>query len=354
MRKNSNLKVVTCVRYADDFQIFTNSYQSAIKLFHATENWLKERLGLDINPEKSKVINLKEKYSEFLGFKLKVVPRGKYKSGKPNYVVKSHIGDKAHNKIKANLKRLINDIKHPPKSKHPTYDAVCKYNSYVMGVHGYYKFATMAAADMKPLAFSVQKSLRARFPTRLKTAVEVKRKKIPYMIPEVIQKWYGKSKQLRYIDGCAVAPIGYTRHKPPLQKKRVINSYTVEGRAEIHRNLETVNVAILHYLMRNPIPNRSIEYNDNRLSLYSAQKGKCAVTGNPMQIGDIYCHHKIPRNAGGTDTYENLILVCCDAHNLIHATNSNIIAKYMEVLHLDGKQLRKLNKLRSLVNVENG
>ena len=56
---------------------------------------------------------------------------------------------------------------------------------------------------------------------------------------------------------------------------------------------------------------------------------------------------------GGTDAYGNLILVSCAVHNLIHATNPNIIAKYMENLRLDPKQLKKLNKLRSLVNVEN-
>ena len=80
--RRSNLKEIAFVRYADDFKIFTTSYQNAVKLFHATKNWLKERLGLDISPEKSKVINLKEKYSEFLGFKLKVVKRGKCSRGK--------------------------------------------------------------------------------------------------------------------------------------------------------------------------------------------------------------------------------------------------------------------------------
>lgn len=52
-----------------------------------------------------------------------------------------------------------------------------------------------------------------------------------------------------------------------MDKKKVINNYTAEGRAEIHKMLETVNIAVLHYMMRNPILNRSIEYNDNRLSL---------------------------------------------------------------------------------------
>lgn len=49
--RRSNLKEVTSVRYADDFKIFTNSYQSATKLFYATQNWLKDRLGLEISPK---------------------------------------------------------------------------------------------------------------------------------------------------------------------------------------------------------------------------------------------------------------------------------------------------------------
>lgn len=75
----------------------------------------------------------------------------------------------------------------------------------------------------------------------------------------------------------------------------------------IHKQLEAVDMEILHYLMRNPVWNATIEYNDNRLSLYSAQMGKCAVTGAKLMIGDIFCHHKVPRCNGGTDAYQNLI-----------------------------------------------
>lgn len=82
--RRTRLKEVTCVRYADDFKIFTNSYQNAVKLFHATKSWLHERLSLEISPEKSKVINLKEQYSEFLGFKLKVTPVGNGATDTPN------------------------------------------------------------------------------------------------------------------------------------------------------------------------------------------------------------------------------------------------------------------------------
>ncbi|KAI4446065.1 hypothetical protein C823_000582 [Eubacterium plexicaudatum ASF492] len=66
---------------------------------------------------------------------------------------------------------------------------------------------------------------------------------------------------------------------------RKINSYTPEGRAEIHKNLDRIDMTVLHYLMRNPVLYRTIEYNDNRLSLYSAQMGKCAVSGKVLSVG---------------------------------------------------------------------
>lgn len=350
--RRTKLKEITCVRYADDFKIFTNSYQNAVKLFHATKSWLHERLSLEISPEKSKAINLKEQYSEFLGFKLKVIPRGKRSNGHTKYVVESHIREKSIAKIKPNLKRLIYDIEFPSQGKRTEYQAICRYNVYVMGIHDYYQLATKVCDDLTPFALSVHKSLRARLKERVKTAKQVRKRKLPCEVPKVIRERYGKSKQLRYVAGHAVVPVGYIRHKPPKSMNRKINSYTPEGRAEIHKNLDRIDMTVLHYLMRNPVLYRSIEYNDNRLSLYSAQMGKCAVSGKVLSIGDIHCHHKVPRHLGGKDNYQNLVLVCEDVHHLIHATNPDIIRKYMEILNLDQKQKEKLNKLRSLVHVE--
>lgn len=354
--RRSNLKEVTCVRYADDFKIFTSSYQNAIKLFHATENWLRDRLALNISPEKSKVINLKETYSEFLGFKLKIVKRGKVRRGKnkgqPKYVVESHVREKSMDKIKAKLDKLIYAIEYPPNKKHSEYEEISRYNSFVIGVHEYYCMATKASLDFRKIAFSVHKSLKARLRKRIKTAKMVRKKKIPLHIANVVRERYGKSEQLRYVSGIALAPIGYVKHEYPMARKAIVNSYTAAGRAEVHKNLDRVDMNILHYLMRNPVTYRSIEYNDNRLSLYSAQMGKCAVTGILMEIGDIYCHHKIPRHLGGTDTYQNLTLVCEKVHRLIHAVNPDTIAKYAAELNLNPKQSKKLEQLRSLVTVE--
>ena len=95
------------VRYADDFKIFCRKPKDAFKIFNATKLWLNERLHLDINEEKSKVINLRRNYSDYLGVKIKAVPKGN------KLVVQSHISDKALAKEKKNLKDQIKRIAFP-------------------------------------------------------------------------------------------------------------------------------------------------------------------------------------------------------------------------------------------------
>lgn len=63
------------VRYADDFKIFCATRKDADRAYHATKAWLQERLKLEISEEKSKIVNLKKGYSEFLGFKLTLMKK---------------------------------------------------------------------------------------------------------------------------------------------------------------------------------------------------------------------------------------------------------------------------------------
>lgn len=351
LKEYTHLKEVTCVRYADDFKLFTRSYQQAEKLFYAVKGWLKGRLGLDISPEKSKIVNLKETYSEFLGLRIKATNHGC--ESNPKFVVESHVREKSLHKIATDMKRLIHDIEFPGHGKRAEHAAVARFNSYVIGVHNYYSMATFVCRDFHVLAFSVHKSLKARLKKRLKTAKQARRKKAGFIIPDYIKERYGNSEQLKFVRGYALAPIGFVKHKNPMMKRRITNSYTLDGREAIHKMLgKSIDTGIMHYLMRNPIPYRTAAYNDNRISLYCAQYGRCAVTGKKLAIGDIHCHHKVPKYLGGTDEYKNLAIVSEEVHRLIHATNPETIRKYLTNLKLDDKQLKKLNKFRNLAKVE--
>lgn len=319
------------VRYADDFKIFCRSHADAVRAFEATRLWLKDRLGLDISPEKSAVINLKQRYSDFLGFKLKVCKKG------AKWVVCSHVSDKAMKQAREKLSACVKAMKSPPNEREQ-YKAILSYNSVVVGLHNYYRLATHVSQDFYAIAFPIKRQLHSRLN-------ELTRKgKLEHGF---IKERYGKSRQLRFLNGHPVVPVGYVKTRDALHKKKSINRYTPEGRAEIHKNLG-VNTDTMLWLMKTPVLDKTIEFADNRISLFAAQYGRCAVSGAELMPHDVRCHHKIPLENGGTDGYENLILVTEAVHILIHAGLAETIGKYLSELHLNKKQLAKLNKLREL------
>ncbi len=331
--RRSELKEMYIVRYADDFKIFCRKRSDADKIFIAVKQWLKDRLKLEISEEKSKVVNLKKRYSEFLGFKLKAVRKGK------KYVVRSHMTDKAVKRVTEKLKEQVREIAHG-KTRNDEILQIKQYNSMVMGIHNYYRYATNISLDCMKIQFSVY--------TVMYHQLRGQMKKNGFIQRNVILKNYGKSRMVRYMHQEPICPIGYIQTRNPMYKKRKICKYTAEGREEIHKSLkfdESV-MTVLHMLAKEVIPNRSIEYLDNRISLYAAQYGKCAVTDRILWIDESHCHHKKPTSQGGTDEYNNLVIVHKDVHMLIHAVKPETIQTYLDKVKPDKSQLEKINKFR--------
>ena len=342
LRSYTKLKECYLVRYADDFKIFCKKHSDAVKLFEATKQWLWERLGLEISPEKSKIVNVKRHYSEFLGFKLKVREKGKKPDGSKRYVIEAHVRDKALRKIRARSKEIIGQIRrtYDPKME---YRLIQKYNSYLIGILNYYCIATHVNLDIHEIAFDVKKSLYNRLKHRLQRTGSISNR--------YIQEKYGKSREVRYLNGHAVVPVAYVQHRVPMDRKIRVNPYTPEGRTEIHKNLAGLNLAVMNHLMKTPAGQQSVEYNDNRIALYVAQKGKCAVSGIALDANQVDCHHKKPLSLGGDDSYQNLIIVSDAVHILIHSSSERTIKKYLNDLQLNSKQLAKLNNLRKLAEM---
>ncbi len=139
------------------------------------------------------------------------------------------------------------------------------------------------------------------------------------------------------------------KHRNPMNFNTKVSDYTDEGREIIHNTVKGLDIRIVRYMISNPITTRSVEYNDNRISLFYGQLGKCNVTKQLLRIGNFECHHKIPVGSGGTDEYKNLILVTTDVHKVIHATDKVTIDKYVERIKPDSKMLKRINSLRKLV-----
>ena len=337
--RKTNLKEMYIVRYADDFKIFCRKRSDADKVFVAVKLWLQDRLKLQISEEKSKVVNLKRHYSEFLGFKIKAVKKGN------KFVVRSHMRDKAVDKVTNQLIEQVKKIQKPKDIKQSVFE-IQKFNQMVEGVQNYYRYAT----DINPDCKTIQRKISTTITNRLKDRV----KKQGIIESKHIKERYGKSQQLRFVDNKPLIPIGYVQTKNPMYKKRNICKYTPEGREEIHKNLQFDDYVlwVMKQLLYSYRRTESIEFTDNKISLYAAQYGKCAILGTVLDIDDIHCHHKLPKSLGGKDNYQNLVIVHKDVHKLIHATKPETICKYLTILNLNNGQIKKINNLRKMAHLE--
>jgi len=327
LRGNSQLKEMHIVRYADDFKIFCKSHSHAKRIFQAVQLWLKERLSLEISPEKSKITNLRKNYTEFLGIKIKAREKGN------KYVSKSYLTEKSKKKCVEKLKTAIKRIK-----ENTTIGQIQNYNSTVLGLQNYYSVATMVNDEFQDIAFTVNRCLY----NKLRSRVKLRGKK-----SKAFNKYYGNCKaRIYFMEGIALYPVHYVSTRPPMNFKQEICDYTVVGRSLIHENLKRSNMKTVRYLMQHPIKGATIEYNDNRISLYVGQNGLCAITKQSLEIGLMETHHIIPKCNGGNDGYANLIFVASDVHKLIHAVTTDTIDCYMNAVKPNGETLKILNDYR--------
>lgn len=335
--RRTQLKEMYIVRYADDFRIFCRTKTDADKTRIAVTQWIEKRLRLQVSAEKTRVVNVKRRYSDFLGFKIKVHKKSE------KYVVTSHIADKSLKRITASLTEQAKNVA-KPRTPRTEKQEITLYNQMVEGVHNYFSIATGVCMDCN----SVNRAVMTIFTNRLGTQTGSRLVKTGRPLTEHERKRYSQSACLRYeaISKEPIYPVSYVQCKKPMQKKRSVNPYSAEGRMGIHDNLR-INSYLMLRMMRQPLLDRTAEYADNRISLFSAQWGKCAVTGTEFTtLDNIQCHHIIPRWMGGTDKYQNLILILPPVHRLIHASRADTIAHYLNILNLDAKQLLKVNDLR--------
>lgn len=102
---------------------------------------------------------MKRHYSEFLGFKIRLIKNGKTKSDKTRHTVKLHISSKAEKKTKDGLHKQIKSVQNPIGRRSGNVSVDC-YNAYVIGVHNYYEIATHVAQDFYQISYIATRALK--------------------------------------------------------------------------------------------------------------------------------------------------------------------------------------------------
>ena len=334
-KKKTKLKEIYLVRYADDFKIICKNYTTAVKILEASKKWLKERLNLTVSEEKTKIINLKNNYSNFLGIRIKA------QKSKKKYTAKSRISKDRLIKIKQTIKESIKMIQRYHDSR-----SVYVYNTIIMGVHNYYSKATNVFKDMKEIHFRMTPVLRCRlkqigsYGYHHSTIIGFETK---YFKKGTYKTWKVADEPL--------IPIADVNYKTNKAYKKSICNYTVSGRAELGYIELELKLALLE-LQNELITNENVKLHDNKISKFSMQNGKCCVSKVFLKKGNREFHHIKPRHLGGTDAYKNLCWVSKSVHKLIHCTNQEKINEYLNKVFnesgLDEKFIiKKVNKLRA-------
>lgn len=333
-KKHTRLKSGFIVRYADDFKIMCSTYEEAQRFYHSTVDFLNKRLKLEISPEKSKVVNLKKNSSDFLGFKIKVIPKGKTKHG---YVAKTDMNQKALKKAKTNLKLKVKDI-----VRHTTTFQIARYNLAVMGMQNYYCVATNIYNNLTEVSYALLPTTRVRF------------KKIAKLIPfeTTSQDFQMKTTGIRpqtkiiMIADTPLLPINGVKHKNPLNFSQDICNFTEHGRSRIHEEIALVTKGEIRILLEYKDTTKSVEFNDNRISVFIAQQGNCYITNRRHSPTDMVCIYK---NITETDRdkYQNFVFVEIPISKAILTESVQQAKMWLMNYGLSSQQKRKLNKIRA-------
>lgn len=336
LRKTTDLKEMYIIRYADDFKILCREKDHATRTFEAVKQWLWERLKLEISEEKSKILDIRKSTSQFLGFKFKAIKRGKVK-GKVKHVLMSSMTDDSKQQVIDRIKTQVKKTQYKMDAKNAN-----KLNSIIRGQQNYYEIATHASLDFGTISYKLRSFMR----NRLGKVQRIPKTKLSVTHRERYKSNY----RLFSVGKIPIYPIADVRHRNPMMFKRSICMYTEEGRKYIHEIIGHVDTNVLVYLMENPVNGESVEYNDNRISLYSAQKGRCSVTGYELSIHDMEVHHIKGRKVDNPDRFGNLTYVTTFVHRLIHATNADTIERNLSIVKpYNAQVLKKLNSFREAI-----
>jgi hypothetical protein len=241
--------------------------------------------------------------------------------------------------IQENIRNHIKTIQ-----RNPNWKNTQAYNAYILGIHQYYAIASHVYIDFSKIAHSLTFTLY----NRLKQKGEYKKPRSP---PKLYKRLYSMTYKTYKIGNTYLYPIADVQWKIPLNFNQGINDYTHSGRMTKYNRLKPTILNELISMTSKISVCSSLEYADNRLSKYSMQNGKCSVSGIFLTAQEVHCHHILPKSLGGTDAFNNLVIVHKYIHKLIHATEPQTIVKYLHLFDLSGSQIKKLNQYREQCNL---
>ena len=279
--RKSNLTEQYITRYADDFIILCRYQSHAEKVMTVTTKFLKDKLYLDISPEKSKVVDLRKSKLNYLGFSLFAAPKG------DKYICRTEVSNKAKKRIYAELKDLLIAIR-----RNGYIEDACRYNRKIIGYQNYFRYATSVTLNFAAIGRKISGRLSC-----IKSLGN-------YKTQLFYARYNNFNGRIYSLKGVTLYPIQATKFKVPMQF-----SDKVTKEPTFHSELRKLEESTI------------TEWDLIRSMVYKRDRGICQLSNIFVPIDKLDIHHKIPRAIGGSDEIQNLITTDRKAHQTYHAQN---------------------------------
>lgn len=345
------------IRYADDWVIITNNKSSAEYWKYKVGKYLRDTMKLELSEEKTHVTNMRKKAIKFLGFKIKVVQKGK----KGKYVGYSYpIEERLVEKLKS-LKQQFHNIRFAS-DKEWTVHEINILNSKLRGIINYYSSATGVNEVFRNyrewIKYASYKSIKKRggqwIPvnqcSNLKPTYGDRTEQVAAI--KVENEWVGII-SLSFATWTKV-PCFNQDMTPYTEYGRELYAIKNKKRPLQSRVEELLETPYGDYIKgRNSSSRRrklySLEFYLNRCYAFNRDKGKCKICDNQLNPKLTETHHindKLPPNQVNKIT--NLASLCRDCHHNVHSTvDPNIL--YESKKHKD-KLIKYRDKFQENTN----
>ncbi len=284
---------VHLVRYADDF-IITGTSRVLLRgeVQPLVEHFLRKR-GLELSHEKTRITHLEDGF-DFLGQAVRRFPNGKVLIKPSKRSIKTFL---------AKIQATIDDS-----GGKTAGDLIRRLNQQIKGWTMYHRYAVSKrifhAVDDR-IFRKLMRWCRRRHPE--KNWKWIKRKYFQreghrdWVFTGTIRDSTGSARRIRLMKAAGVKVLRW----------RKIRSATNPYDPEWELYLEERSAWKLTHTLAG---RGRIEY------LWKGQGGRCVMCGQPLQAEDEpwHIHHRIWRNRGGGETYDNLELLHAHCHRQIH------------------------------------
>ncbi|MDR2559991.1 MAG: HNH endonuclease [Oscillospiraceae bacterium] len=306
--ERTNLKIGIHVRYADDILVLCKDREDAEKFKFSITKYLTRNMKLLINEDKTKIYDLSKERMKFLGYVFYVWG---FNQNKGKHRVSNKLPKEKADEIVEKCRELLNKIK-----KKPCFEAIHNWNTYVVGLHNYYKGMTHFYKCFTCIGWRVRKLF---YHTMSRNAKFIKEQSYKNNFMEGTYRSWGINGY--YTFKCyPVIEIWWANWDIKQicgKRSRVARENPYDYGDKKHK--PGVSLEAIGYLVNTSKHIKSSRLAMFRVSKYSSVKGISYLSGEFVPVEDYHCHHIIPKHKNGTHDFENLCVLSEAEHIILHS-----------------------------------